>query len=511
MWHKTFSINLTPLLTVLSVAMLLFIPSLSTARTDVGGEEWGEWTSEGNPYYVLSTVIIPEDRELFIREGVDVTFTNHYSIEVYGTLIANGGNVGDDRIWFEGDNDGNNGTTWNGIYFRREGDHVSSLTNCDFFDVWAAVSCYRNSPQIVGNNISALNVAIYCSGASPVIEENSISVSGDDTSQEVIGINLRGGSAPRIVRNKMIEVQSIANGAATGILIRESDPLIKENWIDISSETGAVYGISAHRTDKLSIKHNIIRLNSQGSIKGLWTIESSDVKFLNNDVILEGSSQNATGLVIGEGSQVSVVNNIVVGNGFSSIGINSRAGEVQDSSDYNDFWNHDVNYVGGWQGQNDIDADPLFIVEDGITTYRLPWPNFPDINDEGRSPCIDAGNPRLFDEDGSRSDMGRYAYLQAEKIDKNVLLSPESFRILSAYPNPFNSTTTIGFELNKAGVINFTLYDSQGRLLETLRSGFTQSGAHSFLWNAADYPSGQYLLQLSSSSNRKSQTLILVR
>ena len=107
--------------------------------------------------------------------------------------------------------------------------------------------------------------------------------------------------------------------------------------------------------------------------------------------------------------------------------------------------------------------------------------------------------------------MGRYAYLQAEKIDKNVLLSPESFRILSAYPNPFNSTTTIGFELNKAGVINFTLYDSQGRLLETLRSGFTQSGAHSFLWNAADYPSGQYLLQLSSSSNRKSQTLILVR
>lgn len=512
MWHTKIAKILKPLLTVATLTALLCIPSLSIAQTDVGGEIWGEWTAEGSPYYVENTIIIPEDRELYIGQGVDVIFTNYYSIEVYGTLIANGGRVGNDRILFMGDDNGNDGTTWNGIYFRREGDYVSSLTNCDIYDARTAISCEDNSPQIVGDNIIAVNVGINCVNAYPTIEENSIEITGDETSLEIIGISLRDHSNPRIAYNHKISVRAQENGSATGIMIRESDPIIRDNWITVSSVRGDIYGILAHRSDKLLIKRNIIEMESDGNIKGLWIIQTTDVNFLNNTVQLRGYSEIATGLVIGEDSRVSVVNNIVVGNGHSSIGINvNNRGEVHDSSDYNDFWAHATNYEGAWRGDNDISADPLFM-DNEDAPYRLSWPNFPDMDDEGRSPCIDAGNPRLFDDvDDTRSDMGRFAYEQEFDVGENIALAPEAFRLLSAYPNPFNGTTTIGFEMNRAESVTLALFDLQGRLVERLHSGVMSSGSHRLLWNAADYPTGQYLLQLNSSTNRMSQNLILIK
>ena len=52
---------------------------------------------------------------------------------------------------------------------------------------------------------------------------------------------------------------------------------------------------------------------------------------------------------------------------------------------------------GGWEGEGNIDADPLFVnVENG------------DFSLQNSSPCTDSGNPNLWynDTDGSSSDMG---------------------------------------------------------------------------------------------------------
>src|SRR5678815_3035481 len=55
---------------------------------------------------------------------------------------------------------------------------------------------------------------------------------------------------------------------------------------------------------------------------------------------------------------------------------------------------------GGFTGTGNLDADPRFWDEGGRDWHLLP-----------SSPCIDAGDPSATtDEDGSRADMGAFAY-----------------------------------------------------------------------------------------------------
>jgi hypothetical protein len=56
---------------------------------------------------------------------------------------------------------------------------------------------------------------------------------------------------------------------------------------------------------------------------------------------------------------------------------------------------------GGWQGQGNIDADPIFVGPDE-EDYYLRW----------HSPCIDAGHPSLRDPDGTRSEIGAFYFNQ---------------------------------------------------------------------------------------------------
>jgi len=56
---------------------------------------------------------------------------------------------------------------------------------------------------------------------------------------------------------------------------------------------------------------------------------------------------------------------------------------------------------------------------------------------------------------------------------------PEKISLDSAYPNPFNPTTTISFGLPVDSEIFIQIYNLQGRVVETLASQFMQAGYHS--------------------------------
>ncbi len=68
------------------------------------------------------------------------------------------------------------------------------------------------------------------------------------------------------------------------------------------------------------------------------------------------------------------------------------------------------------------------------------------------------------------------------------------------YPNPFNPTTTIQYQLASVGHIILRVYDMRGRMMSTLVDGVSGTGLHSLLWDAAGYPSGVYLLQFTSQT-----------
>jgi len=78
------------------------------------------------------------------------------------------------------------------------------------------------------------------------------------------------------------------------------------------------------------------------------------------------------------------------------------------------------NIEGGWDGEGNIDADPLFTNSDN-GDYSLSWANYP-IEDETKSPCIDAGtadldgdgNEDITDYFGQAPDMGAFEWYPEE-------------------------------------------------------------------------------------------------
>jgi hypothetical protein len=79
-----------------------------------------------------------------------------------------------------------------------------------------------------------------------------------------------------------------------------------------------------------------------------------------------------------------------------------------------------------------------------------------------------------------------------------------SFRSgLEIYPNPFNPSTRIGFDLPVGGQVLLSVFDSRGRRVATLHDGPAAAGPLHFDWDGRDdgglvQPGGVYLFRLDS-------------
>ncbi len=74
---------------------------------------------------------------------------------------------------------------------------------------------------------------------------------------------------------------------------------------------------------------------------------------------------------------------------------------------------------------------------------------------------------------------------------------PDSFRLHQNFPNPFNPTTKIRFELDKGADVEMNVYDVMGRLVGVLADGFVPSGMHEVVFSGSGLSSGEYFLRMS--------------
>jgi hypothetical protein len=88
---------------------------------------------------------------------------------------------------------------------------------------------------------------------------------------------------------------------------------------------------------------------------------------------------------------------------------------------------------------------------------------------------------------------------------------PSQIEIVGNYPNPFNSSTTIRFMLNRAGNAKLTAYDITGRAIATLADDMFSSGEHSILWSPIGLASGTYLVRLESAGQFSTHRVILLK
>jgi len=101
--------------------------------------------------------------------------------------------------------------------------------------------------------------------------------------------------------------------------------------------------------------------------------------------------------------------------------------------------------------------------------------------------------------------------IHQSKRELQLSSTPVAFALHRAYPNPFNPTTTIQFDLPEDINVLLEVYDISGRLVEELNNRTVQAGYHSITWNATMYSSGIYFVKLHAGSFHHTQKLMLVK
>lgn len=79
------------------------------------------------------------------------------------------------------------------------------------------------------------------------------------------------------------------------------------------------------------------------------------------------------------------------------------------------------------------------------------------------------------------------------------------------YPNPFNPTTTISFDLARPGEVTIKIVNILGEEVFTIARQNFSAGLHSLTWNASGMASGCYLCRMTTSDYSATQRILLLR
>ncbi len=101
------------------------------------------------------------------------------------------------------------------------------------------------------------------------------------------------------------------------------------------------------------------------------------------------------------------------------------------------------------------------------------------------------------------------------KHDKNSN-SIKKFLLYPNYPNPFNSVTTIHYDLPKTAYVKLQVIDVLGRIISVLVNDKQESGRYQVEWHGKDnngnhVSSGLYFYELITSSNRIRKKMIFIQ
>ena len=92
---------------------------------------------------------------------------------------------------------------------------------------------------------------------------------------------------------------------------------------------------------------------------------------------------------------------------------------------------------------------------------------------------------------------------------------PTEFAV-NVYPNPFNPSTTISYDLPEAGPVTVVIYDVLGQQVRHLVSQVTSAGRYSIQWDARDnqgrgVASGVYIAKVDAGTSTLSQKMLLLK
>ena len=249
-------------------------------------------------------------------------------------------------------------------------------------------------------------------------------------------------------------------------------------------------GITVGYTNSINIINNLISKFGNGISFDVVL----DTAFVKNNIITHQSSSGSTGGIRSTGDILFVNNMILINNKKGIYG----GGLVR--SNYNIFWNNDINLAGTTIGDSDIVADPM-LVKDTIPTLNGPY----DFHLQAFSPGIDKGDPTILDLDGTRSDIGMYGGPFGETYTYQDL-APLAPRNLSAVVDSnyitvrWNRNTeadTSYYKVYRDTVINFTI-DTTKLISSSADTFYVQQNPHNV---------SRYVYRITCVDNQENESL----
>jgi hypothetical protein len=183
-------------------------------------------------------------------------------------------------------------------------------------------------------------------------------------------------------------------------------------------------------------------------------------------------------------------------------------------------------YVTGESNTSGIDYDYATIKYDAqgneVWVARYDGPATPNRADYGRAIALDGwGSAYVVGasiDNATDYDIATVKYSAGnlanwEPVTATVLGAPltQKSRLKPPYPNPFNPTTALSYQLSADSHVKLEVFDISGRLVATLVDGWREAGAHELTFDGSGLPSGIYLARLKAGEDGLSRKLVLLK
>lgn len=365
--------------------------------------------------------------------------------------------------------------------------------NCSLQSVGGGATIYGNFGPIkvdVRNNLITENKAVSVSN-----------ISTNTAGGGLVILKCSGIVSDNVISHNKIESSPGKWGEGSGVLVQEvnaKDFVFENNLIANNTYVGQQCSGGGMELFNCGGKfqNNVIVDNQAIHGGGITIVNNSGEPpvLINNTITGNKATTNGGGLYLADAKAV-VINTIIWGNTAPTGASIYQSGSTL-SVKYSDVQGSTL-----WPGEGNINTNPLFLGS-GENPFSL----------SPGSPCIDKGIPDTTGLDldtidiignqriwGARVDMGAYEFGSFPSGIEELIADDKTESFMN-YPNPFSTSTTFTFRLEKSANVNIRVFDIFGRLVAEPVNEFHQIGEQKIQWNTEGLPSGLYFCRLKAGN-----------
>ena len=218
--------------------------------------------------------------------------------------------------------------------------------------------------------------------------------------------------------------------------------------------------------------------------------------------------------------------NLVIGSPRDNF--DNGSAEVRYSYNGNDLWVSISSSVDVAGLQFNVDSDNLYNSYLIDNSHIKVWSNYQSsemiflaLDELMLNRTFDSRNINFVIEDALNLNTDNIDIIVSSSVGSEVNINysgdssysntPEYYGLNKIYPNPFNPTTEIEFNLPYDANVVLSAYDLNGREVGVIFDGYQTLGSHSYQWDASSLPSGVYYIRFQFDNQVQSMKAVLMK